>query len=552
MCGSVSLSLILVSLDPISDVRRKEISPLEDLSGSDRQEQYYDTTAKLDTSEENNALLSSCSEYDQVESNMASSSNTQLESIEEDSTVSYCEREPIEGDMDSESNSQIALLDDNMASSNIPWEDSDDRSSKDNATTAKSSHQDSFANNPVPPKAEPLGSPQDNVVPFIPEPPDPQNEVVPLNTELVDSYHCNMAHSNAVSLNPQLSNVAPSNAKRSCDNTVASSSVREQGHLQSTTLASASQSINGYKVNFVAEKLSLQVGQDGTAASEDVLSGGDQHRVTIPKIVVSGPAEDECSDRDSASEEDAIDVTSHPDKPGGGDPSKHCNGSRTEKSSFIEQPVTSHAKKGDFLSKHKQADQPIASKVIGRGNSQVQKSTSFSEMRDEKYTESNPVKQCKVEFSKGALPNLGERATNLLSQLRSEIASMKSARLSNVSLETEMVTVSENEKENDVVGEKKDEVKLVESELGPPAADSQVEPGGMPQAGSAAVLTYRLPLFEDVAMSFSLDDLLVDADGEGNGEPFTTVTVATKSCSTTDCDEGFRSDDTNVSFDTKL
>ena len=93
--------------------------------------------------------------------------------------------------------------------------------------------------------------------------------------------------------------------------------------------------------------------------------------------------------------------------------------------------------------------------------------------------------------------NLGERASSLLSQLRSEISSMKTARLSNAS----PIEVADSAGDTSEESQQRD--------TSQPA--SQERDSSQPGAVSAA--TYRLPLFEDVdsaCSSFSLDDFLSD------------------------------------------
>lgn len=95
------------------------------------------------------------------------------------------------------------------------------------------------------------------------------------------------------------------------------------------------------------------------------------------------------------------------------------------------------------------------------------------------------------------VPNLGERASSLLSQLRSEIASMKTARLSNAS----PIQAAAGDGDATETSQQRD--------TSQPASQER----DLSQPGAVSAATYRLPLFEDVdsvCSSFSLDDFLSD------------------------------------------
>ena len=131
--------------------------------------------------------------------------------------------------------------------------------------------------------------------------------------------------------------------------------------------------------------------------------------------------------------------------------------------------------------------------------------TDFSTSK-EPSTSETPSKETAVTDQSGRtvssesvhVPNLGERASSLLSQLRSEIASMKTARLSNAS----PIQDADSAGDGTEMSQQSDT-----SQSAPQEGDSSpLEP--------VSAVTYRLPLFaEDVdsaCSSFSLDDFLSD------------------------------------------
>lgn len=204
----------------------------------------------------------------------------------------------------------------------------------------------------------------------------------------------------------------------------------------------------------------------------------------------------------------------------------------------------------------------------------IQSSSASEEVRSRKQCEGRGSDETSgIEAPRTSLPNLGERASNLLSQLRSEIESMKSARLSGVlpiiAPEHEVtagsaVVLQEHEAPYSLLHKhERDQVRseareILEQSSGnrdtseaPPQerVDSRVESKGhelvkqdcmlpqsaslprdtfdiaMPdcvtplrdssQLGSTLTVTYRLPLFEDVdsaCSSLSLDDLDPDVE----------------------------------------
>ena len=128
-------------------------------------------------------------------------------------------------------------------------------------------------------------------------------------------------------------------------------------------------------------------------------------------------------------------------------------------------------------------------------------------------------------MSQGSAPSLGERATSLLSQLRSEIANMKTARLSsaspNISSDDDADTteIENTEQANLALGHANTSSVDATSQ----ESDTVLEKRDTSQSEPVSAVTYRLPLFEDVdstCTSLSLDDFLSDpALEEAAGSP---------------------------------
>ena len=244
----------------------------------------------------------------------------------------------------------------------------------------------------------------------------------------------------------------------------------------------------------------------GDGSAEEAL------HVSIPEIIVSSPVptDDEGSDAGSTFEGDANDVQrkvednetkrqSTDDKHSGVDSSREVPSCCQEKEGHVSdtdtytdqtKENTCPKQESDISRKYHEINlMPFRSKA----NFSSSKEASTSEKRGEEAAASGQS-GCPVPSESAHVPNLGERASSLLSQLRSEIASMKTARLSNAS------PIQAADSAGDASEESQQRDK---SQPAPQERDSSQPPA----------VTYRLPLFEDVdsaCSSFSLDDFLSD------------------------------------------
>lgn len=247
----------------------------------------------------------------------------------------------------------------------------------------------------------------------------------------------------------------------------------------------------------------------GDGSAEETL------HVSVPEIIVSSPVptDDEGSDAGSTFEGDANDVQrevedsemvrqSIDDKQSGVDSSREVSSSCQENKghtcdidTYTDQTKenTSIKQEGGISRKY------LENKLLpfrSTADFSPSKETSISEKpgKDPTVTDQSG---CTVSSESVHVPNLGERASSLLSQLRSEIASMKTARLSNAS----PIQAAASDDDATEMSQQRDT-----SQPAPQERDSS-QPGPVP------AVTYRLPLFEDVdsaCSSFSLDDFLSD------------------------------------------
>jgi len=270
--------------------------------------------------------------------------------------------------------------------------------------------------------------------------------------------------------------------------------------------------------------------------------------VTIPEIIVSSPVhsgDESCGDHDGVEVQAKVNVTDNQ----------------------IDTAVST--KFGTAL--HKSNAGEHGKDVREQG---PQSSGASEEVRSRKQCEGRGSDEMsRIEAPRTSLPNLGERASNLLSQLRSEIESMKSARLSGVlpiiapehevTARSDVVLQEQEEPCSSLHKRDRDQLASEAREISeqssgnrdksePPPQnldDSQVESKGhelvthdskLPQSaslqrdtydkatpdyvtalrdssqlGPASTVTYRLPLFEDVdsaCSSLSLGDLDPDVE----------------------------------------
>ena len=250
--------------------------------------------------------------------------------------------------------------------------------------------------------------------------------------------------------------------------------------------------------------------------TEDVSSGDvsaeEALHVSIPEIIVSSPVptDDEGSDAGSTLEGDANDVQrevedneterqSIDDKQSGIDSSREVPSACHEKEGHVSDTDT-------YTDQTKENTCPKQESCISRKYHEVnllpfRSKANFSASK-ETSTSEKPGKEAAVigQSSRTVssesvhVPNLGERASSLLSQLRSEIASMKTARLSNASPIQAIDSAGDASEESQ------------QRDTSQPASQER-------DSSQPAAVTYRLPLFEDVdsaCSSFSLDDFLSD------------------------------------------
>lgn len=239
----------------------------------------------------------------------------------------------------------------------------------------------------------------------------------------------------------------------------------------------------------------------GDGSAEEALHIG------IPEIIVSSPVptDDEGSDAndvqrkvdDSEKERQSID-----DKQSGVDSSREVPRSCQEKDVHIsyKDTYTDQTKENTCIKQ----ESGISRKYNEMNLLPFRNTTNFSASK-EASTSEKPGKETAVTDQSGRtvssesvhVPNLGERASSLLSQLRSEIASMKTARLSNAS------PIQAAASDGDATEKSKQ----------PDPSQPALQESDLSQPGAVSAATYRLPLFEDVdsaCSSFSLDDFLSD------------------------------------------
>lgn len=249
---------------------------------------------------------------------------------------------------------------------------------------------------------------------------------------------------------------------------------------------------------------------EGDASAEETL------HVSIPEIIVSSPipTDDEGSDAGSAVEGDANDVQkkvddsamerqSTDDKQPDVDLTREVPSSCQKSEGHTSYTDTNTDQMKENTSPKQEGG--ISEKYHENKLLPFRRPTDFSTSQKEASTGVTPSKEAAVTDQSGRtvssesvhVPNLGERASSLLSQLRSEIASMKTARLSN----TSPIQEADSAGDGTEMSQQSDM-----SQSAPQERDSS-------PLGPVSAVTYRLPLFEDVdsaCSSFSLDDFLSD------------------------------------------
>ena len=242
----------------------------------------------------------------------------------------------------------------------------------------------------------------------------------------------------------------------------------------------------------------------GEGSTEETL------HVSIPEIIVSSPVptDDEGSDTGSTFEGDAKDVQrevedSEMERQQSIDDKQSGIDSSQEVPSYCQENKSHTCDTDTYTDQTKENTCPKKEGGISRKHHEnkllpFRSTADFSASKEASIGEKPGKEVAVIDQSARTVssesvhvPNLGERASSLLSQLRSEIASMKTARLSSSS-PVQVADATEMSQQRDT------------SQPAPQERDSsQQEPA----------VTYRLPLFEDVdsaCSSFSLDDFLSD------------------------------------------
>lgn len=179
--------------------------------------------------------------------------------------------------------------------------------------------------------------------------------------------------------------------------------------------------LKGYTAPSEVLEESLDKGQIQQLSEEDLLPVG------VPEIIVSSPVPtDDESSYDGSAGESGIEGFV-----GEGDVNEvqakaEQRPDENDSQCDVDLSWTSQTFKHEDMESHKTAED---SSAVPTESKQENASTEAS---SGKSGEGATVGQPSFSAVQGSVPNLGERASNLLSQLRSEIASMKSARLSSV------------------------------------------------------------------------------------------------------------------------
>ena len=245
----------------------------------------------------------------------------------------------------------------------------------------------------------------------------------------------------------------------------------------------------------------------GDASAEETL------HVDIPEIIVSSPVptDDEGSDAGSAIEGDANDMHREvkgsemekqniDDKQSGIDSSREVSSScqGNEGGASVADTFTGQTKDNTCPKQEGGISRKYHESKLLPFRSTADFSTSKEASSEKPGKEAvNGQSGRTVSAESVHVPNLGERASSLLSQLRSEIASMKTARLSSAS----PIQAADSDGNPTEMSQQRD--------MSQPASQER-DPS---QPGPVSTVTYRLPLFEDVdsaCSSFSLDDFLSD------------------------------------------
>ena len=252
-----------------------------------------------------------------------------------------------------------------------------------------------------------------------------------------------------------------------------------------------------------------QVSEPTDEATNEAAFAEETLHVGIPEIIVSSPVptDDEGSDAGSTFESD----TTNDVQQGGEDnrtERQDVADNQSDSDSSGKSPSSNQEKKSEKYESDTCNDETKQksgfSKNLPESNLLPFRNTtvySANEVSSEQPGKEAIADETSPTMSQENVPNLGERASSLLSQLRSEIASMKTARLSSVS------PVMPSDSEGNA------------TDMSPLCDSSQ--PASQERDTTEPTVKYRLPLFEDLdsaCTSFSLDDFLSDPAIEENAD----------------------------------
>ena len=252
-----------------------------------------------------------------------------------------------------------------------------------------------------------------------------------------------------------------------------------------------------------------QVSKPPDEATNEAAFAEETLNVGIPEIIVSSPVptDDEGSDAGSTFESD----TTNDVQQGGEDnrtERQDVADNQSDSDSSGKSPSSNQEKKSEKYESDTCNDETKQksgfSKNLPESNLLPFRNTtvySANEVSSEQPGKEAIADETSPTMSQENVPNLGERASSLLSQLRSEIASMKTARLSSVS------PVMPSDSEGNA------------TDMSPLCDSSQ--PASQERDTTEPTVKYRLPLFEDLdsaCTSFSLDDFLSDPAIEENAD----------------------------------
>ena len=168
------------------------------------------------------------------------------------------------------------------------------------------------------------------------------------------------------------------------------------------------------------------------------LSEEDLLHVGVPEIIVSSPVPtDDESSNDGSAGENSIEGSVDEDDVNKVQVEAEQRSDENDSQCDEELSWKSQTFKHEHMESHKTAEDSSAAPAESKQENDISGTTKGNNFASTEASSGNSgegatVGQPSCSAVQGSVPNLGERASNLLSQLRSEIASMKSARLSSV------------------------------------------------------------------------------------------------------------------------